>query len=780
MPGGKPRRLITPDEAYQDQESLRWEEEIYGGRTGYSEGGGFEEVVAPPAAIPDYTEPLLPDPTGDLAQPPVVAPTTAPVAPLRSAGVSRSVSVKSRGGKATPLKPLSAIPKEQADAIRDLQQAQADEAQAIGYKGVIEKKAGERGEEVLRTGAEALEASQAATQVLRDQAHTSATKYMVALEGRVESHRNMKVDDDFFGRSTTGSKIGMIASALLGGWMNPYQDGTSPAIALIERSIQRDIHNQEKAIAKVGRDIEIDRAMFADSQRLTDSHLAAKDLYAARLWGNVERMWNAEALKYKGQAAEQEAFKGAAAARQKKEETKLSIFQRRWENDYKERTRLDDMKKARMVAYAKSERLKFDRGRLKYDRDQAKIKPLPENFMMQGRIVSKGNALGVYEGNDIKLGNYKPGMDDVLKRQYDSKLYANHDALDNISKFYRRLQNKLKIDPNFIRSAGGREIHGQWLLNVQMLARSLEVRITDEDFKKYKQILPGPMNWTDVAKGSPLKAINTLINVKLAQQKQMMSRAFEGGGAQHIKDNLREYYMPTVREEEADPSSSVAAIGRATQAGDVEGSFETSAELVSDIGKQERTYETQKFEPVEEKTGMWEGRKFKKPTKPEYTKEHGLESFQKVLETANTSSIKDPRWNIPGEGPQGTDAMLDIPGTKGLTYGKAHDKREKQVLTMYTQFAQRAGAYQAMIEEGWGAVGRVEEGVTGSEALPEYKMLPKGYFRQKNDWDAAAMDKIKESYSRGYQEVKKQKRELQKTERQARRRAGTRAAMRGR
>ena len=419
-----PNPDLPPEARAEDYERQLREQATYEAGPPFGGAGPMDStpIVGTESPIPEYdVTPWNPPPQvvetpWDGVEQQLVAPTsqdpqTAPPG-VKSISVSRSSS--SAGGTPRPIgkSSIRTIEPELGGIQENLSGYVDDERSAKYMEGRIAGLMGEEGGRTLKAGAAALAKSHAATQKLREEADASAKKYMQGLMSRVENHRNMKVDDDFFGRSTTGSKIGMIASALLGGWMNPRQNGTSPAIALIERAIERDIRNQEKAIAKVGRDISIDREMFADSRALTKSSLEARDLHAARLWGSVQRMWEAEAVKYKGQIGEERAMAAAAVAGQKKERLKLEIYNKRKDEEFREKKLNAEIARARRQAAAQSARLAFEKDKLAFTRGRAK---LVDDADARRRSVHLPSLSG---GKNVLMGRMRVGIDKISERKF--------------------------------------------------------------------------------------------------------------------------------------------------------------------------------------------------------------------------------------------------------------------------------------------------------------------------------------------------------------------------
>jgi len=724
-------------------------------------GTGYEEPE-PPSALPRPRKPPGWRPPG---APLVYGRPGAPGAGAGAAGsygtgASGAFSVSRRGGTPGRLGPATTRerePEEQA-YYDDLQNAQNDVVAANERLAGIEKALGEKGEETLGQGAKDYDEKLRQTQVLRDESNAAAEEYMLKLRERVDSHRNMKVDDDFFGRSTTGSKIGMIVSAMLGGWMNPRQQGTSPAIALIERAIERDIRNQEKAIEKAGADIQMDRAMFADSQQLTKSKLEALDLHASRLWGAVERKWKAESLKYQGQAGEQRALMGAAEAKVKKQKFNLEMLQRRKLNEYNERVlkqRIAAARQAKISARLAREQVQRHRDQ---DAAAAAYAARPHQFIVEGKTRDADKAWAGTKETGVSFGqfNRQYSEDDVLRRGAQKEMLHTHETISGVTDFLNRLRENPTKNVSFVETAHDKELTALWLLNVQKLAKAMEGnRITNEDISRYKQMIKGQMSWYQLMQGSNFRAVQGMIDKQMRIQKRQVAAFLTPKSSQYFRDNQKEYYQPKVGLLPKEPGNIPAATDRAIKQGSPMGALTVSAEMLKETEKGLRGATT----PIGGATGK----------KSFYTRDDAITVLQKAIEDADSLSV-DPKhdvsrtgiekqtetWQVPGPPPGREEAFRPGgPALKGKKRAQSklevHTALVKSQLANYITRAVSVAQLDALMEE---------QGLTEGRK----SIFPPGYHSNRQ-WGKANTAKIRDAYLKA---LRKARADIKRTNRKTR------------
>jgi hypothetical protein len=656
---------------------------------------------------------------------------------------SSTISYSQTGRKSEPLGPTDLRPMapERRAILEAGKAAIGREQTARTAEGGILKAQGEEQTTILKGGAGTLEDRLKRTQELRDTAADTAKQQMQSLMGRVRDYRNMKVDDDFFGRSTTGSKVGMIVSAVLHGWMNPRAGGVNPAIALIERRMREDIRNQEKAIDKAGKEIDIDRAMYADSQRLTKDRLDSRDLYAIRQWDSVKRMADAESHKFKGRAEEQRANALAAVAEQKSVALENDIYNRRQTEEFNELKRKDDKAAAWRSHVLAKKSLELQKAAFQFKKDAAFSKAHGQTFTVLGVKRSSGLWKG-QKGLPISAGTFKPEIqaDGALKRKAFSELKASDDSIRHISGYLELLKNNYHRHPDKLLSSEDRVLMVHWLGAVQEAAKAGEMgRITEQDIVRYKTMIPGANTWTELFKGAPVAGVEAAIAIRMEDQRSLMANYLvDGGNADFIKGQ-REYYLPDIEKLPDAPVNVSQEVRRAVVAHNPEGALEvvtgkgTSRGAGGEFIHKSRTGQ---LTPDEEKTAL-----------ADYGDAIKLSNKKSKVTGKGRMKIFD----LPaGDPPSGQEARLSsgvkING-KDLTNLELYKHTEAQTLGFYKKHARAVGQHNALLKKIWGAAD--EEGRRSFE----FSMLPDGYAGQKRTWDDKQRAAIRKSYLQGMKEI---------------------------
>ncbi len=605
------------------------------------------------------------------------------------------------------------------------------------------------------TGSEALKTYQDETARQQKIAERKANDGLTKLMGRIEDHRSMKVDTNFYRRSTAGTKIGMMVSAILGGWMQPLKGGEVEALGMLERMIERDRTDQREDIAKAGRDIAMERSIWSDSRSLSKDHLEARNLHAIRMWQQVERDIKGKMLKFAGDAEKQRGEKLLHQTEQKKQLLLYGMLQDRIKNEreadlakakkYDMYARRRMLKKTLPTHQLKFQTLKHKRGKWA-GRSAAWAKTNPDGFFTVGRV--------------------NPNRSKKLSDKGQVQAEQSHEALRDLAE-YIGLMKRYKLDKmNFsfkhLDTAKRRELEALHNSIATAVRNSKETGVmTDPDFKRYfTDIVPGINRLPDVFKGSFMPTLTRLRTGVVRKHRTNLKNTYIDLDP-HFMANTESYYTweedaPEVPgatgASEAFETTDVTAKKLASMSPDastetitnefnagvervVTGIAETDKEYPGQYSEAQGAYNPPKIVPADSVRDKeeWYGQK-----------KAYLDSLVDVAKQANAKLYKDA-WALRGKKPKYSDKN----GAKNLGVWNKKHKFIMAARIAAAEFDGIANGYANAYGLSHDYTGANMFGVMGSPEMKE--TWPGGGDDDWKHFTEKDLAKIKASYRRGYE-----------------------------
>jgi hypothetical protein len=260
--------------------------------------GGMSSLPAPGISMPPEPEPRVDVGPITAIQRPAPPQPAAPEDPL-SAGYARDVELASKAREGLVRR----------GALAEQQQAET--------------------EAIQRSASDAAAARAAKDSADRESDATAVDERARAAKGAVEDYQNTKRDPDHYWSSkSVPQRIGLIISMALGAIGEGMSGGKNKnqALEMIDRGIDRDMREQEAAIAQKGQAAAMKRNAFGDMVQLTGSREAGRVALRAAAYQEVARQTDMLAGKY-----------GARVDAEKLEGLKLGLDQRMSD----EKTKLD-------------------------------------------------------------------------------------------------------------------------------------------------------------------------------------------------------------------------------------------------------------------------------------------------------------------------------------------------------------------------------------------------------------------------------------------------------
>jgi hypothetical protein len=308
---------------------------------------------------------------------------------------------------------------------------------------------------------------------------------------RVEDHRKMKVDDDFFGRSTAGGKIGMIMSAMLGGFLAPLQGGKNNALSFIERAIERDIRNQEMAIKKVGREIDMDRSMFDDSQRMTKDRLERNNLHALRMYQAASRQIDTLKIQASG-------IKEIGALDDLQAQIKVKATERA--------SKLYDIREGRVfrnkVADANQRYQQSMKAAAWSSARQAKR---AADFKVQQAKSANRVSLPSFDGTNtlVAVGDLQPNLSSTAKNDYRERTRLRANFAQQMTRLREEASRVDLINAKGTRGKKEKEVMSRYTSMMATYIKSISgAAVSNQERKFLEQALVAPKSWKDFMEGS--------------------------------------------------------------------------------------------------------------------------------------------------------------------------------------------------------------------------------------------------------------------------------------
>jgi hypothetical protein len=229
-----------------------------------------------------------------------------------------------------PAPPQPAAPEDPLSAgyARDVELA-SKAREGLVRRGALAEQQQAETEAIQRSASDAAAARAAKDSADRESDATAVDERARAAKGAVEDYQNTKRDTDHYWSSkSVPQRIGLIISMALGAIGEGMSGGKNKnqALEMIDRGIDRDMREQEAAIAQKGQAAAMKRNAFGDMVQLTGSREAGRVALRAAAYQEVARQTDMLAGKY-----------GARVDAEKLEGLKLGLDQRMSD----EKTKLD-------------------------------------------------------------------------------------------------------------------------------------------------------------------------------------------------------------------------------------------------------------------------------------------------------------------------------------------------------------------------------------------------------------------------------------------------------
>jgi hypothetical protein len=548
-------------------------------------------------------------------------------------------------------------------------------------------------------------------------AEKMAREGMAKRQAMLDDINNTKIDADYFGKSDVGGKVGMVLMAALGGLVQRRGE-QNQGVALIQKMIDRDIRTQQANLSKkkwaAGQQVGI----YQDSLQIEKDKGKAMDMAHARYWTVVGNKINAINSKY-GDKAKTAGFDLLAVqAREKRDEALLKIKgqeQREgvaWYNAKTGRIRVENQQKqfeakqkAERDAAAAAKRVSIEQAA----QEGHSIEAAPDSDMFggagyrtpltepSGKVDEKGNAIMQQRrdkaGNllwgktkSFKIGKLRPELPTAAKTAAHNEVTANHTIFRQIASLKRRMREKTKISPGFMRSDEARALVQEHLnLAVITMHAASGAQTTDKEYHRWTtELIAGPNKVWQIFKGDPMLALEAFEKTKYDRHRTLVRSNYTDVN-EHWMQNMQEYYSPTVHRVSGQMEGPARDLMKSIESGDVD---QAGVALKGLVGKTEESV-------------------FKGATDEGLDRESTYQGVVAQLEAVDEQAGR-PAWQPP-KGPEPTDykgkgspaigkwaeeaGVTPDPKTSRL---KAHRGKRKSAVGMRTKRGRISGAAKAM------------------------------------------------------------------------------------
>jgi len=547
---------------------------------------------------------------------------------------------------------------------------------------------------------------------------------MAKRQAMLDDINNTKIDTDYFGKSDVGGKIGMVLMAALGGLVQRRGE-QNQGVALIQKMIDRDIRVQQANLAKkkwaAGQQVGI----YQDSLQIERDKGKAMDMAHARYWTVVGNKIDAIKSKYgdKAKAAGfdllaiqarekrdaallkikgQEQREGVAWYRAKTDRLAQESAEARWEAElaFKEKEL-----QAKKDASAAAKRVSIEQAA----QEGHFVEAAPDSEMFggaayrtpltepSGKVDEKGNPIMQQRrdkaGNllwgrtkSFKIGKLRPGLPTAAKTAAHNEVTTNHTIFRQIARLKRRMREKTKISPGFMRSAEARALVQEHLnLAVIQMHAASGAQTTDKEYNRWtKDIIAGPNKVWEIFKGDPMLALEAFERTKYDRHRTLIRSNYTDIN-EHWMENMQEYYSPTVHRVSGQMEGPARDLMKSIESGDVD---QAGVALKGLVGKTEESV-------------------FKGATDEGLDRESTYQGVVAQLEAVDEQAGR-PAWQPP-KGPEptgytgkGSPATGEWARKAGVTPNpkisrlKAHRGKRKSAVGMRMKRGRISGAAKAM------------------------------------------------------------------------------------
>jgi hypothetical protein len=400
-------------------------------------------------------------------------------------------------------------------------------------------------------------------------ADQSATKNINDFKQRTEDYKNMRVDDDFWNRKGGGQSTALLLGAMAGGWLEVMSGGAikNKVLGIIENAIDRDIGMQEREIARAGTALGLQQDIYSMEALNWDTKVERELAGRIRIYDAVKRQIDTIGMKFAGSEAEANAKMLKGQIDEKQGAAIHSLKSERYGakmNEFK----LQEQIRARRQAAAHQRKM------LKLKRAEAPGYQFPIEAVTHADPKSPWHGRE-YGGQKLfSIGEVNPALDKPEGRELRKKIGAGHKGLMRLTSLIEKLE-EYGWDKGF----SWERLDDAQRASVRALQKELAVSMrnanevgvmTDPDYKRWTEIVPGMKDLKDMFKGSTLKTLEDLRDRTISDQQFHVGRTFKPNTIDPTYyRHMKEYYQKArwQREVDAPPDEfdKVAASGDPTK-----------------------------------------------------------------------------------------------------------------------------------------------------------------------------------------------------------------------